>query len=332
MPLLLSRRDVEQVLTMEDACEAVEEGFRQLALGNVLMPQRTAIRMADQHGLHLGMPAYIGAGEGDGSGSALALKAVTVYPDNPARYNLPTTIGTLLLHDPRTGALLAIMDAGYLTAMRTGAVSGVATRYLAIEDARSVGVFGAGIMAKTQLRAICGVRPIERAMVYDTERERAERFAADESKRLSIDVEAVDDPRSCMENDVIVAATSSRTPVFDGTWLLPGTHLNGIGSHAPDARELDTETLLRSKVVVDHLPACLAEAGDLILPMKEGAFTEDWIHASLGDIVAGKKPGRTSAEEITLFKSVGLAVQDVATAARVYNLARAAGVGKEIET
>ncbi len=331
MPLLLARRDVEQVLTMKDAIEAVEEGFRQLALGNVTMPQRTAIRMPAQHGLHLGMPAYIAAPEGSGSGGALALKAVTVYPDNPARFNLATTLGTLLLHDPRSGALLAIMDAGYLTAMRTGAVSGVATKHLASEDARTAGIFGAGIMAMTQLVAIAEVRGIERAVVFDTVRERAERFAADASRRLSIDVDVAEDPRACMECDVISTATSSRTPVFDGSWLTPGTHLNGVGSHAPDTRELDTEALLRSKVIVDHLPACLAEAGDLILPMKEGAFTEDWIHASLGEIVAGKKPGRESGEEITLFKSVGLAVQDAATAARVYELARGSGVGREID-
>jgi ornithine cyclodeaminase/alanine dehydrogenase len=330
MPLLLTRRDVEQVLTMKDAIEAVEEGLRRLALGQVLMPQRTAIRMPEHHGLHLGMPAYIGGGEG-GSGGALALKAVTVYPDNPARFNLPTTIGTLLLHDPKSGALLSIMDAGYLTAMRTGAVSGVATKFLAPPDARSVGIFGAGIMAMTQLLAIAEVRRITRATVYDTVRERADRFASDAARRLGIDVDVARDPRKCLENDIIAAATSSRTPVFDGSWLAPGTHLNGVGSHAPDARELDTESFLRSKVVVDHLPACLAEAGDLILPLKEGAFTEDWIHGSLGEIVAGMKPGRESAEEITLFKSVGLAVQDAATAERVYQLARGSNVGKEID-
>lgn len=330
MPLLLTRRDVEQVLTMKDAIEAVQEGFRRLALGEVLMPQRTAVRMPEHHGLHLGMPAYIGGGDG-GSGSALAMKAVTVYPDNPALHHLPTTIGTLLLHDPRTGALLSIMDAGYLTAMRTGAVSGVATRFLAPEDARSVGIFGAGIMAMTQLLAIAEVRKIERAMVYDTARERAERFVSDAASRLEIDIEVARAPRQCLDCEIIATATSSRTPVFDGSGLGPGTHINGIGSHAPDARELDTETFLRSKVVVDHAPACLAEAGDLIIPMKEGAFSEEWIHASLGEIVAGKKPGRESAEEVTLFKSVGLAVQDAATAARVYELALASGAGKEVE-
>jgi ornithine cyclodeaminase/alanine dehydrogenase len=328
MPLLLTRKDVEKVLTMKDAIAAVEEGFRQLALGNVIMPQRTAIRISDHHGIHLGMPAYVGGAEDGGS---LALKVVTVYPDNQSKYGLPTTIGTLLLNDPRTGALVAIMDAGFLTAMRTGAVSGVATRYLAREDARSVGVFGAGVQARTQLMAMCEVRPIERAFVCDPVQEGREAYAAEMSQRLAIPVEATADPRTCVDNDIVVAASSSSVPIFEGAWLAPGTHINGIGAHSPDTRELDTVSIQRAKVVPDLAAACLVEAGDLIIPIKEGAITEDHIHASLGEVVAGLKPGRESDDEITFFKSVGLAVQDAATAAQVYDLARAAGVGVEIE-
>ncbi len=328
MPLLLTRQDVEKVLTMKDAIAAVEEGFRQMALGNVVMPQRTAIRISDYHGIHLGMPAYVG---GVGDGGSLALKVVTVYPENPAKYSMPTTIGTLLLNDPRTGVLLAIMDAGFLTAMRTGAVSGVATKYLARENACSVGVFGAGVQARTQLMAVCEVRSIERATVFDPWTEGRERFAAEMSERLSVPVEPTEEPRVCVANEIIVAASSSSEPIFEGAWLAPGTHINGIGSHSPDARELDTITLQRSKVVPDLSAACLVEAGDLIIPIKEGAITEDHIHASLGEVVAGLKPGRESDDEITLFKSVGLAVQDAATAALVYDLARGAGVGTEIE-
>lgn len=328
MPLLLTRKDVGKVLTMKDTIAAVEEGFRQLALGNVIMPQRTAIRIAEHHGIHLGMPAYVG---GIGDGGSLALKVVTVYPDNQSKFGLPTTIGTLLLNDPRTGVLVAIMDAGFLTAMRTGAVSGVATKYLARGDACSVGIFGAGVQARTQLMAMCEVRPIERAQVCDPWQEGRDRFAAEMSERLSIPVEATDSPQACVDNDIVIAASSSGEPIFEGSWLAPGTHINGIGSHSPDTRELDTVAIQRSKVVPDLAAACLVEAGDLIIPIKEGAITEDHIHASLGDVVAGLKPGRESDDEITLFKSVGLAVQDAATAARVYDLARTAGVGVEIE-
>jgi alanine dehydrogenase len=327
MTLLLTRADVQKVLTMKEAISAVEEGFRQLALGQVTMPQRTAIRIPDQHGLHLAMPAHIGAG---GGGGALATKIVTVYPDNPARFGLPTTIGTLLLNDPQSGALLAIMDAGFLTGMRTGAVSGVASKHLAREDASSVGIFGAGVMARMQLRAICEVRKVERAAVYDPNREAATRYAGEMSDGLRIPVTALDDPRAILDSDIVCAASSSKTPIFEGSWLKPGTHINGVGSHSPDARELDTETIRRSKIVTDYLPACLAEAGDLILSIQEGAFHRDKVHADLGEVVAGRKPGRQNRDEITLFKSVGLAVQDAATAARVFELARAAGVGQEI--
>lgn len=328
MPLLLTRKDVQSVLTMDEAIAAVEEGFRQLALGRVVMPQRTVIPIPDHHGIHLGMPAYVGGGDDGGS---LALKVVTVYHDNPLKYGLPTTIGTLLLNDPRTGALIAIMDAGFMTAMRTGAASGVATKYLARDDARSVGVFGAGVQARAQLMAVCAVRNIECATVYDVNAELRATYAVEMSRQLSLPVEAVDDPRVCVRNDVIVAASSSGTPVFEGAWLEPGTHINGIGSHTPGTREIDTETVRRAKVVPDLVSACLAEAGDLIIPLQEGAITQDRFHASLGEVVAGLKPGRESAEEITFFKSVGLAVQDAVTASRVYQLAQAAGVGARIE-
>lgn len=328
MPLLLSRSDVETVLTMPHAISAVEEGFRQLALDNVAMPQRTVIRVAPAKGVHLAMPAYLGSEDNPG---VLAVKVVTVFPDNPSKHDLPTILGTLLLNDPQTGALMAVMDAGYMTAVRTGAASGVATKYLARDDSRTVGIFGAGAQARTQLEAVCDVRGIERAVVYDPAVETRDRYIKEMSDRLSLTIEPTDDPRSCMENDIVVAATGSKTPIFDGDWIKPGTHLNCVGSHSPDARELDVTAIQRSKVISDYLSACMAEAGDLITPIKEGDYSEDKIHADLGQVIAGTKPGRESAEEITLFKSVGLAIQDATTAAKVYELAREAKVGQEFE-
>ncbi len=331
MALLLTRRDVESVLTMKETIAAVEEGLMQLALGRAIMPQRTAIRMADLHGLHLGMPAYI-AGASEGDAGTLALKVVTVYPDNPAHHSLPTTIGTILLNDPRTGRLLAIMDAGFLTAMRTGAASGVATKYLARTDAKSVGVFGAGAQARTQLAAVAEVRAIERAVVCDPQEETRAKFAREMAEKLGLPIgeaASVDDALQC---DIVILATSATTPLFPGAALRPGTHLNAIGAHAPGHRELDAEAIRRSTVVADYKPACLAEAGDLLMAIQEGVVTEDHVRSSIGEIVAGRRPGRSSSEEITLFKSVGLAVEDVATAGKVYALARAAGIGREIET
>jgi ornithine cyclodeaminase/alanine dehydrogenase len=258
------------------------------------------------------------------------MKLVTVYPDNPGQHGLPTILATVLLNDPRTGQLIAIMDGAYLTAMRTGAASGVATKYLARPDAKVVGIFGAGIQARTQLMAMCAVRPIVAARVYDPMTELAGAFCRDMSQALGITVQPVTEPRGAVDGcDIIVAASTSKVPVFDGQWLAPGTHINGVGSHSLDAREVDSLTIQRSKVVVDLRSAALAEAGDLVTPINAGEITAEHIYADLGEIVTGK-PGRTDAGEITFFKSVGLAIQDVSTATKVYELARQKGIGQEI--
>lgn len=327
MPLLLSRSDVESVLTMPDCLTAVEGAFAELARGETLMPQRSVIRVDRHQGLCLGMPAYVGGGA-----NALGLKLVTVYPENPSKHGLATILGTLLLCDPGTGKVVAVMDAGYLTAVRTGAASGVATKYLARDDAKTCTVFGAGAQARTQLEAIHLVRPLKRVLVLDIEREAAGQFAEEMGAKLGVDVAPTDDVREAVGGaDIVVTASSSHDPVFDGGWLQPGTHVNSIGSHSPDARELDTTTVARSKFVADLKEANLAEAGDILIPIREGAVTEDHIHASLGEIVVGEKPGREDREEITVFKSCGLAVQDVATAAAVYAAARAKGIGISVE-
>jgi ornithine cyclodeaminase/alanine dehydrogenase len=325
MTLLLSRQDVAGVLTMKEAIDAVEEAFRQFALGKVAMPQRTAIRLADRHGVHLTMPAHIG-GELD----ALAVKVVTVYLDNPVLYKLPTVIGLVLLNDPATGAPLAVMDAGFLTAVRTGAVSGVATKYLARQNASAVGVFGGGVQASTQLEAICAVRKVSSVRIYDVDAGRARSYAEQMQRSLNIPVVAVDQPQKAVTGqDIVILATSATQPVINGNWLEAGQHINAIGSHAPQARELDTTAVVRAKVIPDYADACLVEAGDIIIPIAEGAITRDHLHASLGEIVAGRRPGRENDREITLFKSVGLALQDASVASLVYRKARKAGVGTE---
>jgi len=323
MALVLTRKDVEELLTMKEAMSAVEEAFRQYALGKVIMPLRTTIRIADYKGVNLAMPAYVG-GEMD----ALGLKVVSVYGDNPEKYGLPTVLATVLLNDPKTGDLLAIMDGSWLTAMRTGAVSGVATQYLAREDARTAAVFGAGVQARTQLMAVCEARGVTLARVYDPVHDVRDRYCQEMGEKLGIEVVPAASPRAAVEGaDVIVAASSAKSPLFDGTWLSPGTHVNGVGSHAPAARELDTATMVNSKLVVDQREAALAEAGDVIMPIDEGHMTAADIHAELGEVVAGLKEARVDRDEITVFKSVGLAIQDVATATRVYQLAKEKGAG-----
>jgi ornithine cyclodeaminase/alanine dehydrogenase len=324
MTLILSLDDVKSVLTMRDCIEAVEEAFRQLSLGNVVQPTRPTIRVAAHRALINAMPAYIGGVE------ALGVKWVGGYLGNPA-LGLPVVQALIILNDGTNMTPLAVMNGTYITAVRTGAVSGVATRLLARPDASTVGIIGAGVQAKTQLEAVCAVRPIREARVFDIVPEAAQRYAAELGERLAIPVTpAATAEEAVRDMDIVCAASTSKTPVVLGEWLREGAHINGVGSHSVDARELDTQAVVRSTVVVDTMDAALAEAADLLMPIDEGAITAEHIHAELGDVITGKKPGRTSDREITLFKSQGLAIQDVATAQLVYRKAKERGIGTEV--
>jgi len=324
MTLLLSRDDVATVLTMPDCIDAVEQAFGELASGTVDMPLRIGIHPPG--GVSLYMPAYLKGMR------ALACKVVTVFNDNPSKHKLPTTLGKILLQDPETGDVLCIMDGSYVTAMRTGAVSGVATKYLAREaDGLTAGVFGAGVQARMQLRAVAAVRSLSKVLVFDPFPEAIEAFAAD-LKELGPLIEPVSSAKELLSGaDIVCAATTSTSPLFTGSDVRPGTHINAIGTHTPDTRELDTATVVRSKFVVDSKETCLLEAGDLIQPIEEGAITADHVYAELGELVLGKKPGRASDDEVTAFKSVGLAIQDTATAKLVYDRAATAGIGTRVE-
>jgi ornithine cyclodeaminase/alanine dehydrogenase len=309
---------------MDDCIDVLEEAFAEFANGTADLPLRIGITAPE--GLNLYMPAYLK------EMNALACKVVSVYKQNPQKHGLPTTIGKVLLQDPTTGDVLSIMDGGYLTAMRTGAVSGLATKFLAREDAGQVAaVFGAGVQARMQLWAVCEARDIAKALVYDKAPEAADSFAEEMTEKLGIPVEVADSTDAMLDADIICTATSSPAPIFDGAKVKPGAHINGIGSHSPGARELDSTIIQRSLVVADSYEACLNEAGDIMLPIQEGIITADHIHADLGEIVTGKKPARTSEDQITLFKSNGLAIQDSATALLVYQKAKAAGLGVEVE-
>ncbi|MFH1372559.1 MAG: ornithine cyclodeaminase family protein [bacterium] len=325
MPLLLSRDDVIKVLQMDDCMEVVEKAFAELANGTAVLPLRTGITPPD--GLSLYMPAYLK------ELGALACKVVTVYKNNPTRHSLPVVIGKVLLQDPATGDVICIMDGGYLTAVRTGAASGVATKYLARSDQGQVaGIFGAGVQAEMQLWAVAVARQLSKALVYDISNEATARFAKVMADKLSLEISITDSADQVLaEADIICAATSSPTPIFDGSKVREGSHINGIGSHTPYARELDTTIIKRSRLVADSYEACLKEAGDIIIPIEEGAIDKSHMYAELGEIVIGKKPSRTNDKDITLFKSNGLAIQDVATAKLVYDKAVSAGIGTEVD-
>lgn len=323
MTLILNRDEVISVLNMNDCISVVESAFTELANGTADMPMRSNIKAPD--GLSLYMPAYLK------SMKALACKVVTVYKDNPVKYKLPTTIGKVLLQDPDSGEVICIMDGGFLTAMRTGAASGVATKYLARkEENMTAAIFGTGVQAQMQLWAISEVRKISKVWAYDLSKEAAEAFAATMSEKLGIEVIVAGEAEELLEADIICTATSSAIPIFKGELVKEGTHINGIGSHTPNARELDTAIVKRSKFIGDSREACFNEAGDIMIPLSAGEIHESQFYADLGEIVTGRKPGRETNSEITIFKSNGLAIQDAATAKLVYEEARVRGIGTEV--
>ncbi|MBU1320019.1 MAG: ornithine cyclodeaminase family protein [candidate division Zixibacteria bacterium] len=325
MPLLLTKNDVMQVLEMSDCMIVVEKAFAELANGTAVLPLRTSITPPD--GLSLYMPAYLK------ELGALACKVVTVYKNNPSKHKMPTVIGKVLVQDPATGDVICIMDGGYLTAVRTGAASGVATKYLARKDKGQVaGIFGAGVQAKMQLWAVAEARELSKALVFDISNDAVKNFANEMGSKLNIDVViAKSSDQVLAESDIICAATSSATPIFDGSKVRDGAHINGIGSHTPNARELDTVIVKRSKFIADSFEACLKEAGDIMIPIQEGAVDKSHMVAELGEIVTGKKPARSNDSEITLFKSNGLAIQDVAAAKLVYDKALEKGIGQSVD-
>jgi alanine dehydrogenase len=324
MTLILNRNDVMKVLDMKDCMDIVEKAFAELANGSAVLPLRTNIKPPE--GLCLYMPAYLK------EMGALACKVVTVYKNNPEKHNMPTTIGKVLLQDPETGDVICIMDGGYLTAVRTGAASGVATKYLARKDVNQiVGIYGTGVQAKMQLWAVAEARNLSKAIVYDLKKEVAENFAKEMAEKLDLEIFVANDPEELLNADIICTATSSPTPIFDGSKVMPGTHINGIGSHTPNARELDTEIIVRSKFIGDSKEACFNEAGDIMIPLQEGSIEESHYFADLGEVVTGTAEGRANEEEITLFKSNGLAIQDAATAMLIYEKAVKAGIGMKVE-
>jgi alanine dehydrogenase len=322
---LLSRSDIESFLTMSTCMTAVEKAFSDLASGNANMPQRTPIGLPDKQGVALFMPAHIK------SLGALGAKVVTVYKNNPTKHSLPAVLGTIILLDEETGFPVAIMDGGFITAMRTGAVSGVATKYMARPDASVGMIFGTGVQAFTQVLAVHQARPLKKLLAYSVDPpDKQVDFATRVSKALDVEVEQVKNVAEAVGRaDIITLATSASEPIIDGNWMKLGTHINGIGSHAPTMRELDTFTVLNSRIVCDLTSACQAEAGDFMIPANEGVWSWDAVAGSLGDVILGKVKGRTSNDEITLFKSVGLAIQDLSVARAVYDEAVKAGVGSE---
>lgn len=324
--LVLTAEEVGKALPMEEAISACEEAYAAYSAGEAVVPLRTQIPVPRYGGVSVFMPAHLPAA------ASTALKVVSVYARNPER-NLPTIMGMVVLLDATTGAPLALLEGGYLTALRTGAAAAVAARYLAPVDARVAALFGAGVQGRTQVLALAAVRPIEEVRVFDPVPGRAQALANDLAPRLPgvrwiFPAEPAEAVRGAQ---VVITTTTSATPVFPGDALAPGTHVSAIGSFTPAMQEIDETTLVRAdKLVVDSREAVLAEAGDIIIPLERGCITPEHIFAEIGEIVLGRKAGRERPDEITVYKAVGLAVLDVAAAAAAYRGARERGLGTRV--
>jgi alanine dehydrogenase len=325
MTLYLTQDDVRSILDMGSTIEAVESAFREMGLGNIEMPARVYLHFEKYNGVLIAMPAYIKALD------AAGLKVVTVHPENPAKHKLPSVIARIILNDPTKGEPLAIMDGTYITAMRTGAAGAVGIKYLARKGAKTAGVVGLGVQGRSNLRALCKVRGVEKVKAYDILPAARKTFAEEMSKELGIDVKAVDSVAEATKgSEIVITCTPSATPILMGNMLEKGAHVSAIGTDTAAKRELDTSVLKRAdKLVVDFKDQAFV-VGDFAVPLKEGAIKKEDVYAELGEIVTGKKPGRTSENEVTLFKATGLAIQDVGTAFKVYQLAKKRGIGKEI--
>lgn len=326
--LVLTRGQVRELVPMAEAIALMKTAFAELSAGRTLSPLRTVIPIPEREADALFMPAFVPAM------NALGLKSVNVFRRNPER-GLPVIHALVALVDPETGQPLAIMDGTYLTALRTGAVSGAAADLLARPESKVLTAIGAGAQGVTQIAAICEVRPIERVIAVDVQRDALarlrEQVARDWPHILDRLETTADAAAAVRDADIICTATTSRTPVFHDGDVRPGTHVSAVGAFTPEMQELPAETVARATVVVDAIDAALAEAGDLIIPLEDGRVTREHYARELGMLVNGTVTGRTSDDEITLFKSVGNAVQDVVVAKRAVDRARERGIGTDIE-
>jgi len=316
MALHLTEADVKKLLTMQLALEAVEDSFRRLADGSAVNHPRRRLKMIGR-----GLLNYMAAS--DATGGYMGLKIYTVSP-NGVRFLAP-------LFSANSGELLALIEADFLGQMRTGAASGVATRFMARQDARSVGIIGTGLQARTQLAAVSAVRRLESVRAFGRDPERRKKFANEMTQRIGVGVTPVSSAQEAIKGaDIVITSTTSKEPVLEGQWLEPGMHINAIGVNFADKRELDSDAVRRCDVIAaDSREQSKIESGELIQAFGENGPEWDRVH-DLAEIVAGKFPGRTSRDQITLFKSNGLAIEDIVVAGRIYEMARERGIGKDV--
>ena len=324
--LVLNHDEATRLLPMDACIEVVAEALAALSRGEVHLPLRMVVRPPGATGLMGLMPAYVA-----GERAAYGLKAICVFPGNSA-IGKDAHQGGVLLFSAETGELLALINASAITAIRTAAVSGVATRLLARADAGDLALVGAGVQARAHLAAMACVRPIRRARVASRRPEHARAFAAEFAPHFGFPIETVASVEDAVRGaDLIVTTTTAAEPIIRREWVAPGAHINAVGSSIPTAREIDSATMAAAGLFVDRRESTLNESGDYLFAAREGAIGPEHIRAEIGELLIGARPGRTAPDQITLFKSLGLAVEDLAAADYVYRQAQASGAGAWVE-
>lgn len=324
MPLILTEHDVRAVLPMPDLIGAMQSVLVAYSEGRTQQPLRTVLDVGSHQAFFGVMPAFLP------DVPALGTKLVTVFGGNPAA-GLPSHLATIVLLDPRTGALLALVDGRFITEARTAAVSAVATRLLARPGAATLAIIGSGVQARSHLEALACVTPLRDVRVWSPSAAHRERFASEMREHTRATITASTSAEAAVADaDLVVLATSSRAPVVRSEWIANGTHICAVGACRPDQREMEGTLVGRARVIVDSRTGALAEAGDIVLAIRDGQFSADQIAGELGDVATGRVEARQSGEQVTLFKSLGMAVEDVAAAHLAYERASERGLGRGV--
>jgi alanine dehydrogenase len=319
--LVLSEGQVRSLIDVQELITALGQAHIQYSTGKAVMP----VPLPQIHGRITSMPGYLTEDK------ALGMKIVTYFQNNPEQ-NLPAILATVMLFSAATGKIIAVMDGSYITAIRTACASAMATRALANPATPVLGILGAGVQARAHIQALCQVRKLNQIKLYSPSGASAASVKRELEPAVGVAIDVVKSAEETVRNsDLVVTATTAEQPILKCEWLKPGAHINAVGSHRPDSREVDGPTVAQSKVVVDSREAIMAECGDILLAIKEKTIAENHVHAEIGEVLAGIKPGRSSADEVTLYKSVGIAIQDVAAAQLVYHKALELKVGTNVQ-
>ena len=323
--LVLSEQQVQSLIDIDELIDALAQAHVQYSTGNAVMPVRLVVPLPQIQGRITSMPGFLTEDK------ALGMKVVTYFQDNP-KNNLPAILATIMLFSAETGKIIATLDGSYITAIRTACASAMATKALANPQNGVLGILGAGVQARTHIQALIRVRKIEKIKLYSPSGASAAAVKKEMESQLKCAIDVANSAEEAVRGaDLVVTATTAKEPILRSAWLKPGVHINAVGSHRPDLREIDGATLARAKIIVDSRDAIMAECGDILLALKEKSIAENAIHAEIGEVLAKVKPGRTDQDEITLYKSVGIAIQDVAAANLVYRKALDKGVGTTVE-